>query len=246
MEGVELAARFASVTNRLKYCGSAEFQSVFGKYLADKSAANTGRLKAAIGKFEAHYPYLKLIAKANGRKPFDYPVVEALWLGNGLLEKVTRKQMQQMILGGLTGKGKMDLERARRKADGIPEGALPHHSFHVYYIRFITGRVEWNLRNADRCRVPWGYVREVDGEAALVEYTPIIRRDGNLVFSAPIVKRVALGLGGIGFGNMPKKGDTVAFHWDAAIKKLTAREEANLRKYTLINMVALNEGRKGI
>lgn len=161
MEGVELSARFGSVTNHLKYCGPIDFGKVFSDYLEDKNKQHEMQLKHALTYFEGHYPYLKLIGKENNLDPFDYKVCEAYWLGNELLENISREAVFEMITSDLVGKGKMQIERATDLAQKLPKKIYPHHSFHVYYIKFITGKVDWNLINADLCRTPFGRIVEL-------------------------------------------------------------------------------------
>ena len=240
MEGVELAARFGSITNNLKYCGPSDFFSIFREYLGNKSKANSKRLQNAISEFEAHFSYLKLIAKANKLDPFDYKVCEAFWLGNDLLGNVPVENVRQMILSELTGTGKMHIARSKKLADSLPNKIYPHHSFHVYFVKFITGKVEWNLANADSCRVPFGRITNVaeNGKSVEISYQPVIQKSNEFIFGDPVEKTVSTGLHGLNFIPDAKDGDWVAFHWDVACKILDARERANLEKFTRQNLVA--------
>ncbi len=235
MDGVELAARFGSVTNNLKYCGPSDFQTTFRKYLNDKNETNSLALQNAIRKFEAHYPYLKLIADSNDLDPFDYEVCGALWLGNELLENVKIDSIKTMILKDLTGEGKLPQERAEMLASSIPNNSVPHHSFHVYYIKFITGKVPWNLENADKCRVPFGKILDSNGKIGRIRYKPVVKNEGKFRFGEE--KDIEINMGLIGDASI---GDAIAFHWGVAIKKLTEREIDNLEKYTLRNLDAIN------
>jgi hypothetical protein len=245
MEGVELAARFGSITNNLKYCGPNDFQKIFSDYLGDKSDSNANKLKNAISKFEAHYAYLKLIASATGRDPFDYEVCEAFWLGNDLLERVQKADIQKTLITELTGTGKMHIGRSIGLAQSLPDGVMPHHSFHVYYVKFITGKVQWNQVNADHCRVPFGKIIDVgikdkigsNGKGLTVEYNPIILTDKKkFAFGEPVKKTISRGINGTDFVPEAREGDWVAFHWDVACKILDGRERANLEKFQLHNI----------
>ncbi|MFH0971420.1 MAG: DUF6390 family protein [Candidatus Micrarchaeota archaeon] len=244
MEGVELAARFGSITNNLKYCGPSDFQTKFAKYLGEKNEPNRQALEGAVSGFEAQYPYLKLIADSNHLRPFDYTVAEAFWLGNELLENVSRDRIAQTIMQGLTGLGKMHIERAEKLAKNLPERIVPHHSFHVYYIKFITGRVKWTPGNADKCRVPFGKIVELErtGDAATALYSPIVVENGKFVFGKKIDATIGLKVGKIRLPEDVSVGDWVAFHWDAAVWKLADRERANLEKNTKRNLDAINNG----
>lgn len=239
MEGVEIAARFGSITNNLKYCGPTDFFSIFANYLRNKSKPNTLRLKNSISQFEAHYSYLKLIADANDLLPFDDQVCEAFWLGNDLLENVPTENVRQMILSELTGSGKMHIERSLKLADSLPSTIYPHHSFHVYFVKFITGKVEWNPKNADKCRVPFGKIlgfRDAK-QFAIVEYKPVIEKNGKFGFGAPVNIPISTQLNGINLIPDAEVGDFVAFHWDVACKVLSLKEKRNLEKFTEFNFI---------
>src|SRR5512132_906480 len=84
--GPILFARYAFGPNRLGYCGPDDAAELFGE------ATNGGDLSALrrlAEQFEGAYPYLELIARANGLSdPLDSRVVEAYWLGNDLLTSV--------------------------------------------------------------------------------------------------------------------------------------------------------------
>ena len=95
-------------------------------------------------KFQAAYPYLKLIANSNNiLDPFDTRVVEAYWLGNELLDQVDltqfcnslrdrfAKQLNPKTLGYLLSKP--------------PLGARPHHSFHISDVHSRTGTLDHSL-----------------------------------------------------------------------------------------------------
>ncbi|MBI5224357.1 hypothetical protein HY989_00640 [Candidatus Micrarchaeota archaeon] len=253
MEGVELSARFGSVTNHLKYCGPVDFGKAFSEYLGDKNKRNEEQLKHALTFFEGHYPYLKLIGKENGLDPFNYKVCEAYWLGNELLEKVSRDAVSEIITHDLVGKGKMQIPRAQMLAEKLPKKVYPHHSFHVYYIKFITGKVDWNLFNADRCRTPFGKVVElktakegIEGKnnerinGAIVEYKPVLFGEGKYFFGEEILRNISFYEGNLRLTEDIAVGDWIAFHWDVGIMKINERERGNLKKFTDLNLETAN------
>jgi hypothetical protein len=245
VEGVELAARFGSGTNHLKYCGPTDFHKAFNAYLKDKNKANAEKLKHTITHFEGHYPYLKLIAKENGMDPFDYEVCEAYWLGNELLEGISSEAVKEMILHDLTGMGKMQTGRAAELVKKLPSKVYPHHSFHVYFIKFITGKVDWNLFNADRCRVPFGKIIELKknkdgGEGAVIGYKPILFGRGKYFFGEKITRNISFYEGNLQLIDPVEKGDWIAVHWDVGIMKLTTKQKNNLEKYTELNIESAN------
>ena len=85
--GPVLFARYAYSPNRLGLCGPDDAESLFGEATTGGDERELRRLAQG---FEGAYPYLELIARANGLPdPLDARVVDAYWLGSPLLERVT-------------------------------------------------------------------------------------------------------------------------------------------------------------
>lgn len=239
MDGAELSARFALPPNSRSYCGTRKFADVFAAYLRNRSAANLRSLKNALSSFRAHYTYLKLIAEANGKRPFDYKVAEALWLGNGLLAKVKRRELQRMMMSEFVGRGMLSAAKAKRLAKDLQDGFVPHHSFHTLYIHTITGVVPPTVRTSDSCRVSWGKVVKVLDGAVEVSTQKLVRKNGILKL-IPCKKKWLLNCAGIKLLPDVKKGDIVASHWGIAVMKLSKKQAQGLERATLQNVKAAN------
>ena len=85
--GPILFARYAFGPNRLGYCGPDDSAELFAEATV---GGDLRALRHNAEQFEGAWPYLQLIAKANGvADPLDARVVEAYWLGNSMLENVT-------------------------------------------------------------------------------------------------------------------------------------------------------------
>ena len=238
MDGVELSARFGLPPNSFSYCGTPVFRRAFAAYMKEKSPANARALEAALSKFRAHYSYLKLIANANGKKPFDRQVTEALWIGNSCLENVKKAGMAKTIMGEFSGRGLLPKGKAARLAAGIPEGAVPHHSFHVLYLHTITGVVRPSLKTADLCRISWGKAVGRKGGKIVISSQKLARKNGKLCL-VPCRKTARTSCAGIALVPDAKKGDIVATHWGFAVMKLSESQGARLEKYTRRNIAAL-------
>ncbi|MCX6773242.1 MAG: DUF6390 family protein [Candidatus Micrarchaeota archaeon] len=258
MEGTEISARFGLPPNSKKYCGSSGFAGTFSAYLKRKDPANLLALKHALTHFHAHYSYLKLIAKcsstwrdggaglrriasANGKKPFDPQVTEALWLGNRLLAKVKKTELQRLMLHDFCGKGMLSAKRAEMLAAAMPDGFVPHHSFHVLYIHSITDVVPPTVSTSDNCRVSWGKVITTEKNAVIVKTQKLVRVKGKLAL-LPAVKKWKTSCAGIMLLPSVKRGDLVAAHWGVAVMKLTKKQSGALEKATLQNIRAANRG----
>lgn len=239
VDGAEVSARFALPPNSKNYCGKIGFRKAFAAFLSHKTRANKGALEECLRKFTAHYAYLKLIAGANGLQPFDREVAEALWIGNPLLRCAGRRQLQRLLLREFSGKGMLSPARAKKLAQDMPDGFVPHHSFHVLHLHTISGVIEPSLRNADLCRVSWGKVISVRGETANVQSQKLAKKGGKLAL-LPHIRSIRLCCAGIRLVPGLKSGDLAASHWDFAVMRITHAQARRLEKYTRQNIAAAN------
>lgn len=233
MDGTALAARFSLPTSRLRYCGPGEAPSLLYRTIVD--GAGLREAGRALLRFEALGPYLTAIARKHGRSPLDRDVVEAYWLGNGLLDGFTREDFHG-ILEGFVERG-LPRAIANRLSSRLPDHPIPHHAFHVAFVGVgvVTGHVRTTLENIERCRPSWGRVLEV-GDGVLSLARPGLVMEGNRPRLGPASDAVARYDPAILRGVTP--GDHVAVHWGWAVKVLESRELANLEKYTHIALEA--------
>lgn len=233
MNGTQLALSYGLKVSELKYCGPLDAsQKVYG-YLAGKSdSIEAGKLLRG---FDTMHSYLSLIAERNGMAPEDYEVAEAYWLGNGLLEKVDESDIRKMLREKFAGKFPEGV--LNRFISTLPKGCAAHHSLHVFHVGAVSKTSPQITRgNIGKCIVSWGEVTGVSGGSATVAKR-------NLEFT----KR------GMGFGQLeevqvpyppelvsPKKGQNVSMHWDNVVQALSDTQLANLKKYTLQNIGAVN------
>jgi hypothetical protein len=235
MDGSELAARYAFPPNRLGYCGKGSFHSVLLEYSRGKAGA--GDLRIELCRFQAHHAYLSLIARENGLNPFDKEVVRAFWIGNRLLESVRPGALRKFIAKDLM-KGEQ-AARARKLCAHLPEGILPHHSFNVLYINFVSRAVPRTIRNFDSCCITSGKVRSVSGDSAIVMRDSIGYDSGFII--KPKKSAVSLSRGGMRFLPDVEKGDALSVHWGMAIESLSQKNERLLKEYTIKNIRAIND-----
>jgi hydrogenase maturation factor len=239
MLGVELSARFALPPNSRAYCGTPEFRKAFSDFLKERSARNRMALEGALKKFTAHYAYLELIANASKLRPFDEKVAEALWLGNGLLEEVKKESVAKLIENEFSGPGLLSASRAHKLAAAIPEGFVPHHSFHVLYLHTISGVVSPSLANADACRVSWGKVIGRGDDEVTVKTQKLAKVNGRLAL-AECRKKWKTSCAGINLVPDAEIGDIVASHWGFAVMKISHKQAKRLEKCTEQNIGAAN------
>lgn len=236
MDGLELAARFAFPPNTKHYCGKRSFQKTFAQYLSAKKPGKQ-KLSLELKKFVSHYAYLKLIAKHSGRKPFDYSVVEAFWIGNGLLERVPHSAIQRMFRKNFAGPGLLSPARAKALAQKLPSGVFPHHSLHALYVHSITGVVPPTIKTARSCIISFGKVLFVRRKKAFVRrYTFKTRKPS--AFHSLKPKWLPISCNGVQLA-YPRQGDWVALHWGVPVFCLSQRQRKNLEKYALCTLNAL-------
>jgi hypothetical protein len=235
-------ARYAYPPNSLGYCGPDDHWALLEYGAA--GVTDRGLVELARG-FEGAWPYLEVIAAANGiADPLDVRVVEAYWVGNGLLDRVDMREF-----GGFLD------ERFRRRAgrgwdsiaEAIPVGAVPHHSFHVFAVYPWVGlmRAGWSehpLRVLDRCRIRWGRVVEVNGDLATVRFRPLAWDGRELSFGPTRVERVPVSVEGRGFVRGLRTGEWVSLHWDWVCDRLTPEQLRTIRRLTLRHLQLANAG----
>ncbi len=236
MEGVGLSAKFALMPNCLGHCGTDWFAGLYSMYLRGK--VEDWYLKAEMRNFTAHFEYLRLIAECNEMRPFDERVVEAFWIGNELLESVKKRDLEYLILEGFAGEEGMSRRRAVRCVKEIPEGVVPHHSFHVLHLGSLSGKFKPTHEHADCCLVRSGIIRKIKGEVAEVDCWSMrgVKRE-----------RMQSSINGIRSDEKLEKGDVVAVHWGMMCAKLSEAQERNLIKYTRRNLELLKgKGRSAL
>jgi uncharacterized protein DUF6390 len=235
MDGVALAARFSIATNRLAYCGPREAAPLLYDSIVGPAPA-PGAAEALLA-FEALAPYLELIGEKAGRSPLDEQVVEAYWIGNRLLEGFTRSDFDR-LLAGFVRRG-MPATIADRLRRHLPDGALPHHAFHVAFIGVgtVTGHAETTLATIESCRPSWAEVLSVEGDRLRLTGPPVVLQSGGIALGAPTTFDRAYDpavLPNVG------PGSRVALHWGWPALELTTGQADRLRDYTLRSFVLAN------
>ncbi len=247
LKGELLHAKHALQPNSLGYCGPDEN----GKILEHLHASTVNEsLTSMLTKFEAAYPFVRMIAKATGRKPFDREVTEAYWIGNSLLNRVGPSEFFEFIHRDLTssrrGVGKQSgISREESKLLFREFGHLtkPHHTFYVLgmYARsnIKTANRAKMLELMDSCRVSWGRVLEVKRKTLLVHRRPLEFQDDSLTLASPGRMEVHYDRAIDPFSSI-RRGDWVSLHWNFASEKLTPTQLMNLRSYTALDIEATN------
>jgi len=241
VEGELLHAKHALQPNTLGYCGPDENGTIL-EHLHQSSVSE--ELTSTLTRFEAAYPFVRMIAKSTGRQPFDREVTEAYWIGNHLLESVPLSDFFEFSHRDLAPKGRAgSKEETKSLFRELGPLAKPHHTFYVLgmYARSSpkSGSEAKLLELMDSCRISWGRVLEVKPKTLLVQRRSLTLKEGRLGLSPPGRKEVRYDPEIPSFSTV-RKGDTVSVHWNFASDRLSPRQLANLTRYTSLDVEATN------
>jgi hydrogenase maturation factor len=232
-EALTRASKYSFITNKLGYCGKEGSFSLLQDFIDAPSAEKEAAVKTALESFFGLHSYLKLIARCNNLEPFDERVIEAYWIGNRLLERVSLEALRETILSGLVQSG-LPKQIAEKKASQLSPLMQPHHSFHVLHINFITKKLAPLVKNLSDCLIQWAEVKAVEEKKFLVKGIELLEEGCELKLKER-EKRI-----GKGFALSAEKGDFVSVHWNSAIEILDEEQLKNLKKFTLKNLLAAN------
>ncbi len=222
LSGLLLFGRYAYPPNRLGYCGANEHETLLDYLSIGRS--DTGLAELA-RKFEGAYPYLRLIARANGiQDPFDPRVVEAYWIGNRLLEKVESSLFYSSLKERF--RPRMTTREFTWLTTTLETGAKPHHNFHVFDIYrraglMRDGHATVALGRMDQCRISWGRIVSIEESELVVERAALELKNGKLALGRPQPIRLTRRIGGRGYAEDLRPNDTVSIHWDWVCERLS-------------------------
>lgn len=236
LDGTLTFIRYAFMPNRLGYCGGDDNRTLLQHASEGVSEPD---LVTMLRRFTGALPYLRLIATSNGiADPFDARVVEAYWLGNALLEGVQVRRLYDSLLERA---GKHLTGRPREVLLGkVPEGALPHHSFHVLDVHSRIGEQGQSLEVMDHCRISWAEVNGVDGAQLIVSRRPLVLLEGQLSLGQPRTERVLRQVDGAGFADSACVGDSVSVHWGWVCEVIGHGQRQALERYTRRHLAIAN------
>jgi hypothetical protein len=240
--GPVLFARYAYSPNRLGLCGPDDAEALFGE--ATRGGGDRELRHLAQG-FEGAYPYLQLIAAANGiADPLDRRVVDAYWLGSPLLERVTTRAFADSLRTRFRPRTRLATWRWLEAAP--PAGGRPVHAFHVLDVFPKVGLMRGEqadrvIETMDACRVRWARVVDRIDDELVVNVVPLRLVAGRLALAPAEVRRVTAWRGGSGFVGDVHPGDVVSVHWDWACEVLSPGALRRLVAWTGAQLAVANE-----
>jgi hypothetical protein len=240
--GPVLFARYAYGPNRLGLCGPDDAESLFGH---SSQGGDDREVRHLARGFEGAYPYLELIARANGiADPLDARVVDAYWLGSALLDRVTPDLLGESLRQRF--RPRLGVPAWQWLRSSAPAGAKPVHAFHVLDVFPKVGlmrseHVDDVLHTMDACRIRWGRVLERRGDRLLVNAVPLVLADGDLVLGPAGPEWITAWRDGHGFIGEVTPGAVVSIHWDWACDVLSADQVSRLIAWTRCQLAIANE-----
>lgn len=245
--GELLHTKHAFPPNNLGYCGP----DARGKILDHLHGhSHDEGLLSILTKFEAAYPFVKMIAKSNGLKPFDYKVTEAYWLGNSLLDNVEPSEFFEFSHQELNPSRKMAGKKEGMRSEDskslfreLGTMAKPHHTFYVLGMYARSNVQSSNksklLELMDSCRISWGRVLDVRKQTLVVERPSLTMTQDRLALGHSTKREIQYDPEIAPFSTI-RKGDWVSIHWNFASDKLRPYQVTNLKRYTTLDIQATN------
>ncbi len=243
VSGPVLFARYAFPPNSHGYCGPNDHNAFFEHGATGEDERG---LRVLSQQFAGAWPYLELIAASLGLDdPLDRRVVDAYWVGNSRLNRVTPAAVGSSMeerFRPLTGSSFSTL------AESVNAGGVPHHSFAVFCIYPWTGllgegrKADHALTVLDQCRIRWGKVMAVQGDQVVVESTPLTWDGRTLAFGDRITETVTRSLDGESLMDDVVVGDWVSMHWEWVCDVISYRQVRYLRDFTARHLKIVNDG----
>lgn len=233
-QGLLLCAKYSAAPNFFGYCGPAKNENLVDHI---KENIADSEVRIILNEFDSLFYNLTLIATENEIKdPFDRRVVEAYWVGNGLLNKLSNVDYDALLTEKFQMEkriGPKNFQKIRKKI--FQYKIFPHHSFHVFNIFKRTGHVnsDHTLSTMDECRIGWGTVdKKQADETIFARSKPLIMIGDRLVLGTPQIKRLNTEYRSKRFIRELKEGDRISFHWGFVCDLLTEIQVKNLEYYT--------------
>ena len=237
--GVLRFTRYAYPPNVLGYCGPDDHQALLEYASAGEADEGLDELARA---FEGAWPYLALIAAANGdADPLDDDVVSAYWIGNDLLDRVP---------GDLLVRHLEDRFRPRVAGSVEPvvgpvlQGGVAHHSLHVLGVTpwiglLRAGHPDPAMEVVERCLIRWGRVVTAPDDGWTSVTVPTITWDGHhLALGPPRVEPFRCEVRGHHLADV-QVDDLVGVHWEWVCDRLSRDEADALARTTRHNLAAV-------
>jgi hypothetical protein len=225
MNGATLFAQFALPPNELGYCGPADASLI--EELVIAGDAGLDELRHTAEAFAGAWPYLQLIGACNRLDPLDPAVVEAYWIGNGLLDNIDTLTWGNSLDERFRGRSGGDFAKI---TEALWHGGSPTHAFHVFCVYPWVGLLRSGipgpaLRVLDRCRIRTGRVIGIEGSRPIVESNQLTWDGQRLEIGSHLIESPSMPAGS---DEQLAIGDLVALHWDYVCQVLSIEQYVRL------------------
>lgn len=227
MEGVRLAALFSLGCSEVAF--RFDYFKTLTNFLMFPSRQDLINAQKILENLPVLYPYLQAIAICNDLNPFDKKVVEAYFVGNELLERVSFQRICG-IIQQILEKRKVEKGQILEILNNLPSNIKPHHNFHVLYLfpKISKERISMNL--LELCRVAWARVIGRGQRQLEVEYIPLRKEKGRIRLEKEAI-RITIGYAQEIFPRI-EIGDIIALHWGKPCMVLSQTQVQLLERYT--------------
>lgn len=239
--GLIVGSRYAYPPNSFSLCGPEKHADL--AYYTATGAVDVGT-KEILVQFQTFYPYLRLIAGANNIKdPFDTRVVEAYWMGNGLLQAVSDKSYLNFLIDDLQLKKTLSKKKLHRLIDLVTMSSIPSHTFHVLSIYMRTGFevTAHTLASLNACLINWGQVVEKTATEMIVTTQQLDVVHDSFQFVSPVKRKVRFQGMHDSVAQKIERGDWITYHWGYVCQKLTLWKLKQLISYTQLALDYVNQ-----
>lgn len=226
-KALQLCSRFALTPNKLGFCGT---ESAPVKLQNCILKGDCKGVESQLRKFIILNPYLQTIGEITNLDPFSYEVIEAYWFGNDLL-KICKPEHYYLLLKNFKIQGVPNFLIKELKTKE-PKVFIPIHLFNILHVGVgrASGSVPFNLNSINNCMIRLGKILEINKKNQKLKINlnslSKLKTGFKLVFKNKIFSFNPQ------FTPNLKIGDTVSVHWNFIPKKLTQKEEKNLKFWT--------------
>ncbi|MBI4136625.1 hypothetical protein HY469_01030 [Candidatus Roizmanbacteria bacterium] len=235
-DGLLTCVNYSYPPNSLQYCGPDKTSEIVAY---KQEHIGSDELVSFMKDFHTLYVYLRFIAHENNiLDPFDPHVVEAYWIGNPLLTTISMKGLSQCLTEDQMLKKRLKKQDLKWLIGKIPQGAIPHHTFHVLNVFTRTGHhtVTHTLETMDSCRIGWGKIVNeqltMNNKQILVKTNPLVIKKGKLALGEPVIKTIQTPSFARPTTYNLKPTTFISFHWNMFCDVLTDQQVAQLERYT--------------
>jgi len=217
MEGILISCLYSYGCPELRQFGTEKF--IF-EFLRNPEKSKLPFTRTILEKLEP-YLFYYLIGKMNDLAPFNQRVVKAHWLGNNLLRKIEKEDVQELLRERLQG----HQTRFIKLFDLV--GGKAHHNFSTLWLIKRIENLNLNLKIINDCLIRLGEILEIKEERFFVKTQKLALTEREIYLRDSIEEIPKF------FLRRPVKfNDWISIHFGTAREKISRNEAKNLIEIT--------------